>query len=52
MEFGLMIKDIRQQCYLSQQAFADEIGVGVLGYKWDSRVTIYLNKKIKDSFRK
>lgn len=27
MEFGLMIKDIRQQCYLSQQAFADEIGV-------------------------
>lgn len=27
MEFSLLIKEIRKQCYLSQQDFADEIGV-------------------------
>jgi putative transcriptional regulator len=27
MEFSDIVKDIRQRCYLSQQAFADVIGV-------------------------
>ena len=27
MDFSVMIKEIRQECYLSQQSFADELGV-------------------------
>lgn len=27
MDFSLAIKEIRQECYLSQQAFAEELGV-------------------------
>lgn len=27
MDFSKVIKEIRQECYLSQRAFADEIGV-------------------------
>lgn len=27
MDFSGVIKEIRQECYLSQQAFADELGV-------------------------
>lgn len=27
MDFAMMIKEIRQQCYLSQQDFANELGV-------------------------
>ena len=27
MEFSIVIKEIRQECFLSQQEFADELGV-------------------------
>jgi transcriptional regulator with XRE-family HTH domain len=27
MEFSIVIKEIRQKCYLSQQSFAEELGV-------------------------
>lgn len=27
MDFSIVIKEIRQECYLSQQAFAEELGV-------------------------
>lgn len=27
MDFSVVIKEIRQECYLSQQAFAEELGV-------------------------
>lgn len=27
MDFSIVVKEIRQECYLSQQAFAEELGV-------------------------
>ncbi|MBD5555990.1 MAG: helix-turn-helix transcriptional regulator [Roseburia sp.] len=27
MDFSIVVREIRQECYLSQQAFADELGV-------------------------
>ena len=54
MEFGLMIKDIRQQCYLSQQAFADEIGVSFTTVnRWESgkyKPTIKTKRKLAPLF--
>lgn len=56
MDFSIIIKDIRQQCYLSQQAFAEEIGVSfstvnrwetskaVPNYKTMKRLVAYCKK--------